>query len=108
MSFFTKFAQGIKGFFKRIPKAFEKIGKGIAKGAKAVYHKVLEPAYNKVIKPIGKKIGDFVSHGIDRVDRLADASVSGVEGIGKLLNSNVFMYGALGIGGLLVYNTIKK
>ena len=104
---FGKIASGFK-------KAVSKIGSGLKKAANKVYHKalvplykkVLKPTWNKVIKPVGEKAISYVSHGIDRVERIADAGIKGVEGGANLLsgigNTPVVLLGALGLGALLI------
>ena len=94
--------------------AFSVIGKGFKKAANKIYHKaiiptynkVLKPAYEKVIKPAGEKALNFVKHGVDRVERIADAGVKGVEGGANLLsglgNTPVVLLGAMGLGALLL------
>jgi hypothetical protein len=94
--------------------AFSTIGKGLKKAATTVYHKalvpayehVLKPAYTKIIKPVGEKGISFIKHSVDRVERIADAGVKGVEGAGNILsgigNTPVVLLGALGLGALLI------
>lgn len=91
------------------------IGGGISSGFqkvtnwfKPVYDKVLEPGYNNVIKPIGEKAVGIVTHTIDRVDRLADASVKATEGAANFLNSNTFTYGMIAIAAVVTLSILKK
>lgn len=104
---FGKIASGFK-------RAVSTIGNGLKKAATTVYHKaivptynkVLKPAYEKVIKPAATKALEYVKHGVDRVERIADAGVKGIEGGANLLsglgNTPVVLLGAMGLGALLL------
>jgi hypothetical protein len=103
---FGKIASGFKS-------AVSTVGHGLKSAATGVYHsalvplynKVLKPAYTKVIKPVGERAISFVSHGIDRVEHIADAGVKGLESGAGLLDtiskSPMIILGVIGLGALL-------
>jgi hypothetical protein len=96
--------------FKR---AVSTVGHGLKKAAVGVYHKalkplytsVIKPAYTKIIKPVGERAIKFVSHAVDRVERIADAGVKGIESGAGLLDtiskSPMIILGVLGLGALV-------
>jgi hypothetical protein len=104
---FGKISSGFKTAISVIGKGFKKAGNTIYhKAIVPTYEKILKPAYTKIIKPVGEKGISFVSHAVDRVERIADAGVKGVEGAGNILsgigNTPVVLLGALGLGALLI------
>ncbi len=106
LDFVKKIGNGLK-------KGVETIGGGIKKAAVSIHHSILKPiyksvikpVYEKAVKPVGKRVVNFVSHGIDRIERLSDAGVKGVEGIGagisNLGNSPMMLFGLLALGGIV-------
>lgn len=84
---------------------------GVKSAATGIYDKVLEPAYNKVIKPIGQKGIDIVTGNLNRIDKLTgaadkaiDSAGKAAEGIGNFLSgdSNFLLYLGVGAAALLV------
>lgn len=98
MGFFDSIVSGVKSGFNTIKKAV----------VTPVYNTVVKPVYNKVVKPVAERGIKYVSHTIDRVERVADAGTRGLEGVGDLLNSKPFMYMALGVGAIVVVNMTKQ
>ena len=100
------------GFFSSIGNAFKSgfntVKNTVSSVVSPVVNKVIKPAYEKAIKPVAERGIKFVDHAINRVERVADASTQGLEGISGLLNSQPFMYVALGVGGLVAYNVLSK
>ena len=99
---FSKFGNTLKTGFTKAATTINK------KVFQPIYKKVLEPGYNHIIRPIGEKTVGFISHSIDRVDKLSDASVTATEGLAKLAGDKSFTYGALAIGGLIGLSLLKK
>ena len=84
---FNKIAAGFKSAISTIGHGLKKAAVGVYNHAlKPIYKGVIKPAWNKVIKPVGKRAISFVSHAVDRVERIADAGVKGVEGGANLLS----------------------
>ena len=102
-------SSGFGKFGHSLSSGFQTIGKTLNKNVfQPIYKKVLEPGYNNIIRPIGEKTIGFISHSIDRVDKLADSSVKATEGLASLAGDKTFTYGALAIGGLIGLSFLKK
>lgn len=118
-SFFEKDVGGF--FIHTIPGAFKEAGN-------QVYAKVLRPAYSSVIKPLGEKAGDVVSHVVNAGEKVIDKSGDlagktldtagkvqdiavntaggigkGIAGLGELLGNPIFV-----IGGIVAAVVIAK
>ena len=132
---------GFLGFFEKIGRGiahgFKKVGRGIASAGKWVYHKAIKPvgnftynkvlkpvgqgiakgatfAYDKVIKPAGNFIGKQAEKAWNRFEKVQDAAVAGVSGLGKAADGlgsflqnplNVLLIGG---GAIIAISYLKK
>ena len=102
-------SSGFKKFSHTLSTGFTTVVKTLNKHVfQPIYKKVLEPGYNHIIKPIGQKTIGFITHSIDRVDRLADSSVLATEGLAKLPGDKTFTCGLLAIGGIVGLSLFRK
>lgn len=110
LSFFKHIGSGIKKGFHSIGTGLKKAGNWtLNKVFKPGFNKIIKPVFNKVVKPATKKAVSFVNHGVDRVERIADAGTKGIESAGGLLGtiskSPMLIIGIIAIGAFVA---IKK
>ena len=105
MGFFSDIGNAFSSAASSVGSGFKKIGTTIADVAKPVFNKAIKPVYNKVIKPVAERGIKYVEHGIDRVERIADAGTRGAEGVGSFLenigNSPMLIAGVIALGAVV-------
>ena len=74
------------GFWNKIKKGFQKVGRAIAKGAKWVNDKVIKPFKPVVKKVVGTVANTFVPGSGAFVDKAVDVVSDGIDGVNKWVN----------------------
>ena len=74
------------GFWNKIKKGFQKVGRAIVRGAKCVNDKIIKP-----FKPIVKKVAGTVANAIVPgsgavVDKAVDVVSDGIDGVNRWVN----------------------
>lgn len=106
MGFLSSFTSAVSSGFKSVTNTVGSGFKAVTNSViKPAYNSVVKPVYNSVIKPVAERGISYVEHGIDRVERLADAGVKGAEGAGNFLDtigkSPMLIIGVLALGAIV-------
>lgn len=107
LSFVSKIGSGFKSAVSTVGSGFKRAVKQIHHSIlKPVFNRVLKPVYQKAIKPIAKRAITYVEHGIDRVERIADAGTKAAEGAGNFMDSigksPMLIAGVIAVGAIVL------
>jgi hypothetical protein len=101
----------------KIKKAFQDLGHGLEKGFNTFNDKVLRPVGEKLqsaeqtIERVGERVGQTGERLLGLVDKTADSAGKAEDNFNDLVHNlaqPTMLYIAMGVGALILLNTLKK
>lgn len=106
MGFFSSIGHAFSSAASTVGSGLKSVSSAVVSVATPVYNKAIKPLYNKVVKPVANRAITYVEHGIDRLERVADAGTKGAEGVGNLFSnigsSPMLIAGLIGVGAIVM------